>query len=64
MNEEELFTVYVYPDGEVYEHPSTWKSDDYQERKTAYCNKCESMIEPHYMEPFASCNCGTQEWYY
>ena len=32
MNEEDLITVYVYPDGENYEETPTWKSDDYSIR--------------------------------
>lgn len=55
--------VYVYPNDEVYESPPEWMSDDYQVREQGYCEECDSDIVPHYAEPFASCNCGTREWY-
>ena len=55
--------VYVYPDGEVYEQAVDWKSDDYEIREQGYCAHCDSDIVPHYNEPFASCDCCTQEWY-
>lgn len=38
---------YIYPDGSVFYSPQDWMSD----------------IVPHYAEPFASCECMTQEWY-
>lgn len=41
----------------------TWKSDDYEIREAGFCNTCDEEIIPHYGEPFASCSCGTQEWY-
>ena len=59
-----LMDVYVYPDGEVYEEePPNWKSDDYEIRKQGACEQCGQPIIPHYGEPFASCECYTQEWY-
>ncbi len=61
----DLIDVYVYPDGDVYEEeePPSWKSDDYEIRKQGACGQCGEPIVPHYGEPFASCQCGTQEWY-
>jgi hypothetical protein len=55
--------VYVFPDDEIYEEAPSWKSDDYEIRYQGFCNTCDSTIDPHWSEPFASCNCGTQEWY-
>lgn len=60
----EMKTVYVYPDGEQYDEPPSWKSDDYEVRQTDLCTSCDTELEPHYGEPFASCECGTSEWYY
>ena len=37
--------------------------DDYVIRETAYCEDCGRYIVPEHGEPFASCNCGTTEWY-
>ena len=62
-NDIELSTVYVFPDGEVYHAAPEWKSDDYEVRKTALCETCDEELTPAYGEPFASCACGTQEWY-
>jgi hypothetical protein len=61
---ENLKVVYVYPDGEQYEEPPLYKSDDYEVRRTALCTTCDSEFEIHYAESFASCECGTTEWYY
>jgi|GEM_PF-896302 len=55
--------VYVYPDNEQYHEPPFWKSDDYEKRKTTSCERCDEEMNIHYGEPFASCNCGTSEWY-
>ena len=60
----ELTEVYVYPDGEQYDTPPTWKSDDYQKRETMLCEKCDNELQVHYGEPYASCECGTTEWYH
>jgi len=59
----ELETVYVYPDGENYTLPPQWKSDDFEERFTTLCEVCDTVLHVHYKEPFASCGCGTTEWY-
>lgn len=59
----ETVKVYVYPDGMVYEDPPSWSSDDYEMREAPYCEQCDELMEPHYGEPFASCNCKTIEWY-
>ena len=40
MNEY-FYNVCVYPDGEQYDTPPEWKSDDYEVRKTTVCNTCE-----------------------
>lgn len=58
-----LIDVCVYPDGEAYQKPPSWKSDDYEVRKQGYCGQCDQSIVPHYSEPFASCECYTQEWH-
>lgn len=67
MDKEELKKyceeVAVFPDGEIYSEAPSWKSDDYEIRYQGFCNVCDSPIEPHYQEPFASCECSTQEWY-
>ena len=55
--------VYVYPNGEVYDTPQQNMSDDYEVRETDFCEVCEEFLIPHYAEPFASCNCGTMEYY-
>ena len=55
--------VYVYPDGEQYEYPPEWKSDDFVVRMTELCEKCDEILELDYSEPLAHCRCGTQEWY-
>lgn len=31
--------------------------------KHGICDKCGEFFEHHYDEPFASCSCGTSEWY-
>lgn len=57
--------VAVFPDGEIYsldELPS-WKSDDYEIRHQGFCYVCDSTIDPHWGEPFATCKCCQQEWY-
>ena len=64
MNEEDLITVYVYPDGENYEEPPSWKSDDYFIRQTSICTVCDTVLDLEYEGPFGSCKCGTTEWYY
>lgn len=61
--EDDLFTVYVYPDGENYDGPPDWKSDDFIIRKSTNCNVCGYTLYLSYDEPFATCECGTQEWY-
>ena len=61
---DDLFKVYVYPDGENYDGPVDWKSDDYQIRRSALCEDCGYTLYLDYDEPFASCECGTREWYY
>lgn len=63
MSEPTDLTVYVYPDGENYSEPPSWKSDDYEVRSTDVCDKCNEQLHISYNEPFATCNCGTQEWY-
>lgn len=63
MSDEELIDVYVYPDGENYSEPPSWKSDDFERRKTTLCETCDTELDAHYGEPFASCRCGTTEWY-
>jgi hypothetical protein len=63
MNIKDAIPVYVYPDGEVYDNIPQYKSDDYEIRGQGYCPECDGPIVPHYGEPFASCECGTQEWY-
>lgn len=55
--------VYVYPDGEVYVEPPSWRSDDYEVREAPYCVDCDLFMDPHYGEPFASCSCKTIEWH-
>jgi len=57
-----MLTVYVYPNGEVYEEPPSNMSDDYESRHTCICRVCGHIFEPHYNEPLASCLCGTVEW--
>ena len=41
----------------------TYMSDDYIVREAGECERCGSQIVPYYDEPFALCDCGTQEWY-
>lgn len=54
--------VYVtMDDTNHYERPDEGR--DYEKRVQGYCPTCDGPIEPHYGEPFASCECGTQEWY-
>lgn len=60
----DMYAVCVYPDDEQYTEQPRWKSDDYELRVTAFCEKCDSELEIHYQEPLASCVCGTQEWCY
>jgi len=59
----DLTEVFVYPDDENYESPPEWKSDDYEERYTMLCSVCKEDLHVYYAEPFASCMCGTMEWY-
>ena len=59
-----LIDVCVYPDGEQYEEAPSWKSDDYEQRKTILCVTCDEVLEIVYLEPFANCKCGQQEWHY
>ena len=58
-----LGLIYIYSDGESYDKPPSWKSDDYDIREKGHCERCDSDIIPHYCEPFASCDCMTQEWF-
>ena len=63
-----MLLVRVYPTGdnhliEDWPNPCIWMSDDYTVRETAYCEDCDSVLHVHYGEPFASCDCGTTEWY-
>lgn len=60
---EELFEVFVYPDGYNTTVPAEWMSDDYSVRKTAICHVCGEPLWLEYDEPIASCSCGSQEWY-
>jgi len=55
--------VCVYSDDEHYEEPPEWKPGDYEVRETETCETCGEEIAPHFGEPFATCECGTQEWY-
>ena len=57
-----FYNVYVYPDGEQYDTPPDWKSDDYEVRQTTVCNTCEEEIYLVYGEPLGCCGCGVQEW--
>lgn len=60
---EDLDDVCVYPDGNNTSEPLKMCGDDYERRKTTQCMDCDSTLEIHYAEPFASCECGTTEWY-
>lgn len=61
--------IRIWPDGEFQfllteDTPLYyWKSDDFVVREGEVCKDCETMIVPDYDEPFASCQCGTMEWY-
>jgi hypothetical protein len=55
--------IYVYPDGDSFIKPFSWKSEEYEQRYTTVCKECDTFLSIHYGEPFASCKCGTQEWY-
>ncbi len=62
----EYYYVRVWPDGtqqDIVETPFTHKSDDYEVRQTMLCQTCDQELQVEYGEPFASCDCGTQEWY-
>lgn len=61
--EDDLINICVYPDGTQSEKPLDFMSDDYERRQTAYCEVCDNELTVHYGEPFASCECGTTEWY-
>jgi len=65
--DEDLRKVFVYPDGEQYvqyRQVPSWKSDDCEVRKTAYCYDCGQDLIVTYRQPFASCACGTTEWHF
>lgn len=66
MKELNLVYVKVWSDGQqsVDEPTEEGRSDDFEIRKTTYCDKCQEEYHIHYKEPFASCGCGTTEWYY
>jgi hypothetical protein len=60
--------IAIWPDG--YQCPLTeateevsWRGDDYIIRETGYCEACDTTLTLDYNEPFAHCECGTQEWY-
>lgn len=59
--------ICIWPDGEwcLLEELTemSHRSDDYEVREGAVCRTCFGIIVPHYGEPFADCECGTQEWY-
>ena len=59
-----LETVYVYCTGDQYSEMPSFMSDDCERRQTGYCDVCEQELQLHYGEPFASCDCGTMEWYH
>lgn len=61
--EEDLIDVCVYPDGTQSYEPLDFMSDDYERRQTAHCAVCDNDLAIHCGEPFASCDCGTTEWY-
>lgn len=49
--------VCIYPDGEQYEEPPHWKSDDYEVREVEVCITCEEPIEMEYQTPTPTCKC-------
>jgi hypothetical protein len=61
---ENLKIVYVYSDGEQHKTRPIYKSHAYEIRRTCLCTQCGTDFVVHYAEPFASCDCGTTEWYY
>ena len=61
-HEDDFKDVYVYSDGEIYDTPQSWKSDDYEIRETMLCEDCDTEVEPWYGIPFASCKCHAMEW--
>jgi hypothetical protein len=68
MNAKELIPIYIWADGtyclkEDLEEFIAFISDDYVTRKTCACCQCGQLYIPEYDEPFASCECGTSEWY-
>lgn len=64
-----MITVHIWPDGEFcYEEELqemlNSRTDDYITKETDVCEVCKSVFELYYDEPFASCDCGTREWYH
>ena len=55
--------VYVYPCNTNLENPLDCMSDDYVVRETEACDECGHILHLDYDSPFASCECGTREWY-
>lgn len=67
MKEEDLYEVAVWANGSqcrVSEiEQMSHLSDDYEVRKTRTCPECDEELQIDYALPFATCSCGTTEWY-
>jgi len=57
----DCFMVAVHQDGT--NDCGGFAEDSCEIRWTTYCTECNEILYVHYGEPFASCSCGTQEWY-
>jgi hypothetical protein len=63
----DTFLVRVWPDNtqqQIEEESYSYMSDDYEIRVSSICDSCSEVLQIHYNEPFASCSCKTQEWYF
>lgn len=64
--DEQLFDVYYEALRDEYfaetSKPAPTSADELL-RKHGICGECGELFEHHIYEPFASCKCGTSEWY-
>lgn len=49
--------IYLYPDGEQYDSPQDWKSDDYEKREERLCLICWEQVQYTYGETSGKCKC-------
>lgn len=65
LNMNNLQSIAVLSDGRNMSiDKAEFTDEEFTVRNTAYCSSCESHLHIHEDTPFASCECGTTEWYF